>query len=319
MADEQVLYTGYNTQFIEGVTKMNQENWQEYFGATLESKILSGFDFYTRAGTTSQSGLWLHINDGIAIANGIVGKTEFDEGYFEDPDILPGDRNDILYCARIHFGEERIELVKKFGITPYNQNNNYSDILKELLIDESAYCDRNTDYYEIPITYINGLTSIAGMDLRRRYFLKSQYKHISNLDQGNCHIENGSYVIDGWFDPEQYPDIQIEDYIVLDYWNLDEAYVYIKKNGGKLYIQNIPWFEQATHAAVKEQNNIYRFPRISCELRGTHLSAPASGVNWASAVFNNPATDSTKCLHIRKLYEDQNDAYLAHYLIEELY
>lgn len=317
MADEQVLYTGYNTKFIEGVTKMNQENWQEYFGATLESKILSGFDFYTRAGSTSQSGIWLHINDGIAIANGIVGKTEFDEGYFEDPDIIPGDRIDFLYCARIYFGEERIEIVKKFGITPNNQYNYQSDILKELLIDESAYCDRNTDYYEIPIAYTNGLTGIAGMDLRRRYSLKNQYKHIASLGQNNCYIENGSYVIDGWMDPD--PEITTTDYIVIDYWNLDDAYVYIKKNGGTLYIQSIPWFDYGTPITVKSNNNTYRLPRISCELKGAHLSAPESGVNWASAVFNNPSTNDTKCLHIRKLYEDQNDAYLAHYLIEELY
>lgn len=317
MADEQVLYTGYNTQFIEGVTKMNQENWQEYFGATLESKILSGFDFYTRAGTTSQSGIWLHINDGIAIANGIVGKTEFDEGYFEDPDIIPGDRIDLLYCARIYFGEERIEIVKKFHLSDYAQRNDYSDRMKEFLTDESAHCDRNTDFYEIPILYRDGAMAAVGMNLARRYSLKNQYKHIASLGQNNCYIENGSYVIDGWVDPD--PEITTDDYIVIDYWNLDDAYVYVKKNGGTLYIQSIPWFEQGVHSAVKAQNNIYRFPRISCELRGTHLSAPASGVNWVSAVFNNPATSATKCLHIRKLYEDQNDAYLAHYLIEELY
>ena len=318
MAEEQILYTGNDVQFIEGITCMSQSNWQKYFGSAFENKILSGLYPVTVA---RSGGLQLRIYNGAVNANGIFGQIKSQDGYIEIPYSSPGNGNYRFICARLYTDEERLEIVSKVDYIGTDYST-LSTAVANFYTDEAYQCERDANYYEFPIYYENGIAAL--MNLSRRYFHSNQYRHIASLNSiyglelPTSTIGNGTYVIDNWDDPETYPDINVTDYIALDWWNLEDTYVYIKRNGGKLYIQSMPWIDVGCNNAVKANNTLYNFPKITCEIRGSHLST-TTGNNWACAVFNNPANDNTKCLHIRKLYEDQNDVYLAHYLIEELY
>lgn len=187
--NESVIATYDDVKFIQGVTKMNQNNWQDYFGNALKTGVYSGFDpnfqvMYRNSGYA--------LNDGILFANGIFIKIETDDGYtlFEPLAVANSDR---FVCARVNFDTGNVELVQKTGIADFSGASSADakqvvlmKTLMEFEHDEAYCCRRDSAAWEIPLFYsasawVNGSGSDVsawlnqGADLTRRPNMDKKY------------------------------------------------------------------------------------------------------------------------------------------------
>ena len=196
MTDSTVLATFSDVKFIEGVTKLTQANWQQYFSASIPNGIYSGLEPRAYIGNTSFSNGRRVISDGEVIVNGIYAKLETREGY-TDIGIVPTTARDRFICVRISFEEETVQLIAKYDIAPeeindgqhdplYNdQNKLYNLVASYFISDESYQCERNSSYWELPVLYqsrpiIDGHTYETtygeGLDLRRHVYKYTEKK-----------------------------------------------------------------------------------------------------------------------------------------------
>lgn len=146
--EETTIATFDNVKFIEGVTKLTQNNWQEYFGSLFPNGAIKGL-----CSPNSSSGVYNQISDGIAIANGIIAKLETEQEYTSIQ--IPAGVYDCFACLRIHFTDELAELVVKRNIADTESTVQFMKELMQFTKDESYYCERNSDYYEIPLYYVS--------------------------------------------------------------------------------------------------------------------------------------------------------------------
>ena len=182
--DESVLLTFDDVKFIQGETKMNQSNWQSYFGGALKNGVYSGLDVNkSQMGVLDNTGASYVMNDGIIYVNGICAKIETETGY-TNFGRLNSAIADQFVCARVYFNTETIELIQKTDITDISSGTlsqkrlALMKTLMEFENDESYCCERNSEYWEIPLFYRtkNKLTSdsdskswlFGGVDLTRR-------------------------------------------------------------------------------------------------------------------------------------------------------
>ena len=154
---EYIMSTGTDVKFIEGMTKMTQANWQEYFSAQFPNRIIDGFN-------TSSSSSSINVVDGSAIVNGIYTKMEFENGRV----IFAPIGYDAFICMRVYLNEEKVELVEKYNIATSNSSNSIATAMENFMSDESYQCTRNDTIYEIPLHYSGTDYFASGIDLRRR-------------------------------------------------------------------------------------------------------------------------------------------------------
>lgn len=143
---ETILVSGTDVKFIEGATKMTQENWQKYFGALHGSKIVSGLNISYALYPNSTI-----LYDGIVMVNGIMAELKTPDGYttINRP---TEDEFDNFIFLRVYLTEEKVELVRKTGITSSNKANVEAEIAK-FIADDSYQCVRNDSIYDVPLFY----------------------------------------------------------------------------------------------------------------------------------------------------------------------
>lgn len=169
---ESIIATYDNVKFIEGVTKMTQDNWQSYFSPVIQNGVYSGLEFQQYGGSSYNT---FRITDGIAYVNGIRAELHTPEGYTDIGAWHESGDSDAFFCLRVYFDQEKAEIIKKTGIvdlvTEYVPDDfyKYTYTLGYFLQDESYQCERNFDYYEIPLIYFGMSTTFLryGRDLRR--------------------------------------------------------------------------------------------------------------------------------------------------------
>lgn len=207
---ETVIATGDNVKFIEGVTQMNQANWQEYFGSQLENRVIEGFNPGKSTDATAV------IYDGSVFVNGIYAKLELEGG---SKNIYVADNYDAFLCLRVYLNEEKVELVKKTVAV----SESYIVVeIDRFISDESYQCTRNSTIYEIPLFYCGANYYKDGVDLRRYGNLNK------NLYNNRVLQGNNTYVLK---DPNQGADYLIKAYI--DYVNeADDVDVYLYSPNG---------------------------------------------------------------------------------------
>lgn len=166
---ETVIETFDDVKFIEGVTKMNQENWQAYFSAGFPNGIYEGFTHYMA--TLSNPG---RIYDGTAFVNGLCVEIKTDDGYTEYPYESATDR---FFCLRINIGNGTAQLIVKTEIASDYKDTTISTEIGKFIADESYCCERNDLVYDLPLWYLGPTTATItttvnnlfgrGFDLRR--------------------------------------------------------------------------------------------------------------------------------------------------------
>jgi len=138
-----VVATGTDVKFIGSMTPMTQTNWQNYFGMLHKTGIIDGLLL-----DASRN----RLTDGSVIVNGLIAKIETDNGYTS----ITGptsDEVDALFLVRVYLKQEKVELVRKTGIAAGASDQDCADVVISMIQDESSYCDRNDDYYEIALGY----------------------------------------------------------------------------------------------------------------------------------------------------------------------
>lgn len=168
---ESIIATFDDVKFVEGVTKMTQNNWQKYFKSAIPNGVYSGLEFKN----SQNASKYYNFLDGIAFVNGMMAEISTPDGYTDLGAITPS-ASDAFFCLRIYFDREQAELVQKTDIytdiSRWNDNYyKYMNTLGYLEKQEDYECERNLTYYEIPLFYIvsgwsNGPLS-SGIDLRR--------------------------------------------------------------------------------------------------------------------------------------------------------
>ena len=153
---ETLIATVDNVKFINGVTEMNQANWQEYFASQFRNRIIDGL-------TPSASSSGISVADGSVIVNGIYAKTAFTNGSVS----LSYSGYDAFVCLRVYLNEERVELVEKYNIAASSTSQNIQTEAGNFMADESYQCTRNDTIYEIPIIYAGKDYFSSGVDLRK--------------------------------------------------------------------------------------------------------------------------------------------------------
>ena len=313
--EETIVQVSDDVQFIEGTTKMDQENWQKYFGSVLENRILSGFEISVENALDNDT---VKITSGSVIANGVVGHIDFDGGYIEEAIGKPSDSfRDVFYCVRLYFTGNRVELIKKTNVV--ESRAYYTDVINSLMLDESYLCDRSDLYYEFPIAYVKdqlyaasgALHSFNAISLRDRYNKSRLY---SNSIPLGGHVYGNGVIFDDYLGG---PNDQSEQ-ICIDYLDqVEDLYIYTSYTGGTIYIQNIPWLNLSDNGTYHNTSaaDYALLKKYVFHLKGTHLSQNTKEVTYA-----NPNSSGIKGIHIQKLYNYSSSAQdsLAHYQITEV-
>lgn len=190
--EEAVIATFDDVKFIEGTTKLTQDNWQSYFGSTIKNGVISGLN-------RDESVLGTYrMKDGILIANGILATITTENGYteFSAYNMYSSNKYDRFICARIYFDTESVELIEKTNITSIDdssttlvKNKQIMRTLMEFAHDESYCCERNSVFYDIPLLYQSASSVNAsgtgwlkyGVDLTRRPYRKQNIISKSNM------------------------------------------------------------------------------------------------------------------------------------------
>jgi len=169
---ESIVATFDDVRFIEGVTKMTQENWQAYFGTIIPNGVYQGLEFQQQNSTNSIS---YHVTDGIVFVNGIMAELKTPDGYTDIGSWYAQNDKDAFFCLRVYFGDEKAELIKKTNIvdsiTEYVPEDFYkwTRAMGKFISDESYQCDRNASYWDVPLIYFGNVSYFLryGIDLRR--------------------------------------------------------------------------------------------------------------------------------------------------------
>lgn len=216
--EETILETFNDVKFIQGATKMNQTNWQAYFGTALPNGIYDGLmvqDYYGEATFTYPKVL----TDGSAFVNGLIAQIQTEDGYTEigewtyDQEVfLAGNALDRFICLRVYLQEEKAQIVQKTGfVTEYGPTQNvtiYTDydvktmaMLKNFLADESYGCTRNEYIWDIPIFYQTpnhgAFCLCKGRSLRRPVKLFDDCVQNPNITGCNGINSNGICLVSG--------------------------------------------------------------------------------------------------------------------------
>lgn len=169
---ESIVATYDNVKFIEGVSKLTQDNWQSYFSHVIQNGVYSGLEFQQQVNTSS---IMFHITDGIAFVNGIMAELHTADGYTDIGSWYETGNKDAFYCLRVYLNQEKAEIVKKTDIIDSvtasvpDDFYLYTYALGYFLQDESYQCARNNTYYDIPLMYFGMYATFLrfGRDLRR--------------------------------------------------------------------------------------------------------------------------------------------------------
>lgn len=172
--DESVIATFDDVKFTEGVTKLTQQNWQDYFSPVIKNGVYKGLEPRNYLGNTTYSNGRTFITDGVVFVNGMSANIRTNNGY-TDIGTCPSGKHDRLICIRVNFEENSAELIQKTDVMrlPGSGTVNYNGCsaltMAELCQDESYLMERSS-YYEIPIFY-QGASNLSytskGLDLRR--------------------------------------------------------------------------------------------------------------------------------------------------------
>lgn len=169
---ESIIATYDNVKFIEGVTRMTQDNWQSYFSPVIQNGVYSGLEFQQYGSVVNAT---FRITDGIAYVNGIRAELHTSEGYTDIGEWFESGDEDAFFCLRVYFDQEKAEIIKKtdiideVAVTVWGDFYKYTYTLGYFLQDESYQCERNFTYYEIPLMYFGKSANFLryGRDLRR--------------------------------------------------------------------------------------------------------------------------------------------------------
>ena len=200
--DESVISTYTDVKFIEGLTKMTQRNWQAYFGTALKSGVYKGLNQRCFDDETFPRKLM----DGVVYVNGIRAELSTEDGYTEIPSVASGVL-DRLICVRVHFNAEVCELVEKDNLTTEGANVNQTneklmETYLKLCADESLYCERNAQYWDVPIFYQSALWDYwfgAGKDMRRVVSQEKKLDIVTSLDVTGMRQWYGNVLISGQY------------------------------------------------------------------------------------------------------------------------
>lgn len=203
---ETVIETFDDVKFIEGVTKMDQENWQAYFSAGFPNGIYEGlhYEWYDMGTPINR------IYDGTAFVNGLCVTVKTEDGYTEYPTECA---TDYFLCLRVNLSEGTAKLVKKTEIASDYQETTLAVEIGKFLADESYCCERNGSIYDLPILYAGPSTAEAtttvhnyfkqGIDIRRMIKTKKDYKLKTSFTAGisgeNKYEEDIGTAMDGAF------------------------------------------------------------------------------------------------------------------------
>lgn len=157
---ETILSTSDNVKFIEGMTKMNQSNWQTYFGKALPNGVYDGLlvqDFIGSSSSSSDTYTFPRmLTAGSVFVNGIMAKLDTNVDLGE----ITGQTGvyDRFICARVWLHEEKMQIIQKTGIAEYSSdgsmwNYNLTAQTKFFMDYEDYQCTRNTYYYDVPLFY----------------------------------------------------------------------------------------------------------------------------------------------------------------------
>lgn len=259
--EETIMGTFDNVKFIQGVTKMNQPNWQEYFGGALPNGVYEGFLADER-----------YIYDGTVFVNGIFAKVETGEGKTDlgligatDPstgdEIPPYDR---FICLRVWFAEEKVEIVQKTGFAEWFGMSNisqYEDSLVEQIVqfirDESYGCTRNEFYYDVPIYYqgVNNVETILqyGINLRRLVNLNRKREVNLYLDSTpKPELSNFNRQISG---SNSYTDGHVRN-IFLDPINHPDGALICTQYGATINLETFPFVNHISHGDTSRLSGV---------------------------------------------------------------
>lgn len=312
---ETVIEEFTNVEFIQGKTKMNQTNWQTYFGAALPSGIYSGLMVQDYYGNQTFDYPQI-LTDGVVFANGIYAKIGTD-GY-TDIGRIDGTTSvkDRFICIRVWLQEEKAQIVQKTNIAEYSTNisqfnsNVYRELMK-FMDNESYLCTRNSYYYDIPVFYQSyedpDCWLSRGRSLRR--VIDLQNKSLVNPNLIGTEIPEGgeahSLLISGNNYYSGYVNRVYMDYIDPPH----DAMLYVRSNSNtfKVYFDLYNWINK-TRGSINPTyiTSLYIF------------SGNTSGVNTTYR-YISVLEDETVTLHFTLAKEEIDDSIVGFSYIKRTY
>lgn len=201
--DETVIETFDDVKFIQGVTKMNQTNWQKYFGTVIPNGVYSGLmvqDYYGEQ-TFSYPTI---LTDGSVFVNGLYAEVKTEEGFTDISTASAQGLRDRFICLRVWLNEPKAEIIQKSNIAEAPGSGQTWETtttieLAKFVADESYCCERNDFYWDVPLFYNSEETGTirplqSGRSLRRIVDL-SHKRQINPVLHGIKHRPTQNYIL----------------------------------------------------------------------------------------------------------------------------
>ena len=170
--------------FFDGVTWLNQDNWQKFFGKSLPNGILVdgalelGATGYSLQGTLdiTQYDSYITIGRGSVMADGLYAELANDVQVMN----VTEDQRTKFICVQFNSEQSVAKIIEKVDVAN-QQGVGLSTAVANLVTDESFFCTRTANIYEIPIAFEYYSSGLKILDLRRLVYAPSGKKRNLNL------------------------------------------------------------------------------------------------------------------------------------------
>lgn len=203
MADN-LIKTMDNAAFFDGVTWLNQTNWQKYFHKSLPTGVLvdGAFELNSNGYTIkdnldiTQTENVLIVGPGAVMANGLYGELT---SQIEIPHVTQEERTKFI-CVQFDDENSNAKIIEKVDIV-FQRSLNLTSVIQNLVTDESFLCTRNDIIFEVPLAFEYYSNGLKILDLRRIVYAPSGKKrnltlsthHTSTTPQAGI-LRGNSYV-----------------------------------------------------------------------------------------------------------------------------
>lgn len=305
--------------FIQGVTKLNQTNWQTYFGGALPNGLYEGLMVQNFYGSNLNT--WV-LTDGKAIVNGLLVDIKTDAGYTDIGTCTAQGIKDRFICLRVYLKEEKAQIYQVSNIATWSStlstwNQNCFDKMQYMLNHEDAYCTRNNDYYDLPLFY--------GCDETSTYWL-SEGRNLGRYVKPNKQIEQDprlygindstakGVLISG---RNNYSFRGTENYLYMDTLDHPDGAIFITQNNVSdidIYLGTTPWMNWLHD--YENQVNGYGVGYIFADPTG--WTNTNNGYFKYTVPANSGRMTAFRFTHAYNVTKSMPSVYTKYYLVEVL-
>ena len=322
---ESIIATYDNVKFIEGVTKMTQDNWQSYFSPVIQNGVYSGLEFLQQNGYSSN---YYHVSDGAVFINGIKAELTTPEGYTDIGNCYGTGENDAFYCLRVYFDSQKAELIRKGNVyeSITEASTTFAQImwtLGKFIDDESYQCERTLTHYDIPLIYFGSPYSLVGYgrDLRRMVKIDNKREHNPRIPG----IYNNAY---GLIRSNNIYDTNVSTVYYLDTINFPDDAIIANSTSSQVtiklydchYINDFNCSIPATSDPITVYSEAYSSLKgVARDTINFGSGATSRDLSGYKNYYYSIAIPAYSCLHLTHAYKDDISSYFPDIKIGKYY